>query len=196
MRTKDDKKAALIRAEAMKMIVEEGFDGFSMKKLARVTDLSPATIYIYFKDRDDLIYQVCVEQNELMIAATFKDFDPEAPFAAGLERQWLNRAKYCLKYPERMKFLEQSRHSPVYEEVSKFVYPRFKQEMGTFMKRAVAKGEVADVPVEVYWAIAFAPLYSLVKFHYEGQSIGGLKFKFSKKIMMETLALVLKALKP
>ena len=196
MRTKDDKKAALIRAEAMKMIVAEGFDGFSMKKLAKAADLSPATLYIYFKDRDDLIYQVTVEQNELMLAATFKGFDPESPFSEGLRLQWMNRAKYCLKYPERLKFLEQSRHSPVYEKVSKAVYSRFNSEMGTFMQHAVKKNEVVDVPIEVYWSIAFAPLYNLVKFHFQGTSIGGLKFKFSQKIMMETLALVLKALKP
>ncbi|MBN8856321.1 MAG: helix-turn-helix transcriptional regulator [Sphingobacteriales bacterium] len=33
------------------MVVREGFDGFSMQKLARAAGVSPTTIYIYFKDK-------------------------------------------------------------------------------------------------------------------------------------------------
>jgi TetR/AcrR family transcriptional regulator, multidrug resistance operon repressor len=52
------------------------------------------------------------------------------------------------------------------------------------------------VPYEVYWSIAFAPLYNLVKFHVNGKSIRGRKFILSDKIMKEAFDLVLKALKP
>jgi AcrR family transcriptional regulator len=58
MRTRDENKESAIRQKAIEMIVKKGFDGLSMQKLAKAADVSPATIYIYYKDRDDLIVQL------------------------------------------------------------------------------------------------------------------------------------------
>ena len=55
MRVRDPGKEHAIRERALDMIVAHGFDGLSMQKLAKAAGVSPATIYIYFKNRDDLI---------------------------------------------------------------------------------------------------------------------------------------------
>ena len=196
MRIRDEQKEQTIRRQALEMIVREGFDGFSMQKLAKAAGVSPATIYIYFKDREDLILQICTEEAKGMAAATLKNFDPAMTFSDGLRVQWLNRAKYCLKYPDKMHFLEQMRHSALRDKYMELVGADFKDAMKQFVMNAIKRGELVSVPIEVFWSIAYAPLYNLVKFHMEGTSVGGHKFKFSDKIMMETLQLVLKALKP
>jgi hypothetical protein len=72
----------------------------------------------------------------------------------------------------------------------------FKNAMKTFVMNAIKRGELVKVPVEVYWSVAFAPLYNLVKFHMAGRSLAGSNFSLSDKIMLQTLELVLKALKP
>ena len=56
MRTRDEAKEAAIRKKAMELIVLEGFDGLSMHKLAKSAGVSVATIYIYYKDREDLLH--------------------------------------------------------------------------------------------------------------------------------------------
>jgi len=63
------------------------------------------------------------------------------------------------------------------------------------MDNAQARGEVDKMPIEVYWSVAFAPLYSLVRFHNEGQSIGGDPFAISDEILWATFDRVVKALK-
>lgn len=196
MRTRDIHKERAIRDHALKMIVKTGFDGLSMQKLARAADVSPATIYIYFKDRDDLILQLFIEASKKMTEATLKDFDPSMSFSEGLKVQWMNRARYCMANPDEMHFLEQIRHSPLQEKSLELLGTKFKENMKAFVTNAIKNGELVKVPLEVYWSVAFAPLYTLVQFHIAGTSIGGNKFKFSEKIMLETLALVLKALKP
>src|SRR3954465_4833564 len=105
MRTRDKSKERALRDQAMKMVVKEGFDGLSMQKLAKLAEVSPATIYIYFKDRDDLILQLFIAENAKMAEATLKNFDPEMSFEEGLRVQWLNRMKYCLKHPQQAHFL-------------------------------------------------------------------------------------------
>ena len=196
MRTRDENKERIIREQALKMIVEAGLDGFSMQKLARAAGVSPATIYIYFKDKEDLVAQLCTDAGKKMMDITFKNFDPSMSFSEGLRVQWVNRAKYCMKYPDQMDFLEQLRHSPYGDKLTTMMGENFKKMMGEFMTNAIKKKELVKVPVEVYWSIAFAPLYNLVKFHMTGKSIGGRKFVLSGKIMKETFELVLKALKP
>ena len=196
MRKRDEQKEQTIREKALDMIVAEGFDGFSMQKLAKAAGVSPATIYIYFKDREDLMLQLFITHNKGMTDATLNNFDPNASFREGLKVQWMNRAHYCMEQPKVMQFLEQSRHSPLYDRAIHLMDPRFKDAMGKFVTNAIKNGELIKVPVEVYWSIAFAPLYNLVKFHMEGHSIGGTHFKLTEKIMLQTLDLVLKALKP
>lgn len=196
MRTRDANKERAIRDQALKMIVKNGFDGLSMQKLAKAADVSPATIYIYFKDREDLILQLFAEASKKMTEATLKDFDPSMSFSEGLKVQWMNRARYCMANPDEMHFLEQIRHSPLQEKSLEIMGTKFKENMKAFVSNAIKNKELVKVPVEVYWSVAFAPLYTLVQFHIAGTSIGGNKFRFSEKTMLETLALVVKALKP
>ncbi|MGZ4091209.1 MAG: TetR/AcrR family transcriptional regulator, partial [Bacteroidia bacterium] len=55
MRIRDEKKEEAIREKALELIVHEGFDGLSMHKLAKAAGVSPATIYIYYKNREHLL---------------------------------------------------------------------------------------------------------------------------------------------
>lgn len=196
MRTRDEYKERSIREKALQMIVKQGIEGFSMQKLAKAAKVSPGTLYIYFKDKEDLILELCREAGDKMLDITLKGFDPSMNFAEGLKVQWINRAKYCLKYPEQMHFLEQIRHSPLQDKLIDMMGEKFKNTMDVFVKNAIKRKELVNVPLEVYWSVAFAPLYNLVKFHMTGKSIGGNKFVLSDKIMKSTFELVLKALTP
>lgn len=197
MRTRDENKEEAIKTKALEMIVNYGFDGLSMQKLAKAAGVSPATIYIYFKDRDDLIIQLCLQEQEKMTEATLENFDPNMSFDQGLKKQWLNRAKYCMENPLGMHFLEQIKFSPYNEEIYKRMNKTFQQAMKTFVKNAIGRGELVKLPLEVYWAIAFSPLYVLVKFHMHKRGLPGTEnFVLDEKTLDQTLELVLKALKP
>ena len=55
MRTRDTDKEKLVIEKAIEQIVQDGFQGFSMNKLAKACNISVATLYIYYQDKDDLI---------------------------------------------------------------------------------------------------------------------------------------------
>jgi TetR/AcrR family transcriptional regulator, multidrug resistance operon repressor len=197
MRTRDESKETALRDKALEMIVEQGFDGLSMQKLARAAGVSPATIYIYFKDRDDLIVQLWLGEMHKMMEASLKGFDPEMHFDEGLQVQWLNRARFYIENPMSAHLMEQIKYSPYYDLCVAKVDKRFTNAMRDFVHNAIKRKELVKLPLEVYWSIAFAPLYQLVKLHMSGRGIGGFeKFELDEKIMNQTLKLVLKALKP
>ena len=56
MRLRDEQKELLVRTKALELLVAEGFNGFSMHKLAKAANVSPATLYIYFQNKEDVTY--------------------------------------------------------------------------------------------------------------------------------------------
>jgi len=197
MRVRDENKEVAIREKAVEMIVEEGFDGLSMQKLARAAGVSPGTIYIYYKDRDDLIVRLWESEMARMVEASLKGFDPEMHFDEGLKLQWMNRARFYIENPGSAHFMEQIKYSPYFEQCRNKMDKRFLQAMHDFVHNAIKRKELVPLPVEVYWSVAFAPLYQLVKLHMSGRGLTGLeKFELTESVMDQTLQLVLKALKP
>lgn len=195
MRTRDLNKQIIIREKAIEMIVAHGFHGLSMHKLAKEAGVSVATIYIYFKDREDLLQQIYKEESKKMTEATLKNFDPESHFAEGLKVQWTNRMNHFMNNPLSMTFMEQFKHSPL---IDRSVTDRgFIDAMTKFAQIAIERNELISLPVEVFWSIAFAPLYQLVKFHLGKTSFPGRPdFIFDEEKINQTFALVVKALQP
>lgn len=196
MRTRNTDKQELVKKKAIEMLVDIGFQGFSMNKLAQACDISVATLYIYYQDKDDLIKKIGTEIGRQFMATTLKNFNPRMPFAEGLRKQWENRAGFALKFPKEVACYEIIRHSQHGDHIAEESLKEFKTAMGKFCQNAVRNKELIPVSVNTYWSIAYGPLYTLLRFHEEGKSIGGVSFTFSKKIMDETFQLVLKALTP
>jgi TetR/AcrR family transcriptional repressor of multidrug resistance operon len=94
-----------------------------------------------------------------------------------------------------MTFMEQVKHSPLVDRST--IDRRFLDAMSRFVHKAIERNEIIPLPVEIYWSIAFAPLYQLVKFHISKTSMPGRPpFIFDEEKINLTLGLVLKALKP
>lgn len=197
VRTRDPDKERIIREKALLMFFKDGFEGFSMQKVARASAVSVATLYIYFKDKDDLILSLYKEGMQRMSEHALRGFNPEMKFAEGLRVQWKNRAQYCLENPMESHFLEQIRYTPFHEQAAKIADPAFLHAMRTFLENAVRRREVVPLPLEIYWAVAYAPLYQLLKYHIHGHSFPGKRrFTLDDAAVKRTLSLVLKALKP
>jgi AcrR family transcriptional regulator len=196
MRIRDESKIESVFDEALSMVVREGFDGLSMQKLAKAAGVSPATIYIYFKDRDDLLLKLHRRERDKFFAFVMEGFDPEMDFATGLTVQWKNRAKYVIDHPDRAHFLEHFTFTPLHARCRNEKNPVFKQGMKRFLEKAIANKELVNMSIEVYWSVAFAPLYNLVRFHKAGFNMAGDPFVLTDEMLLQTLALVLKAVKP
>lgn len=196
MRTRDENKIIAIREKAIDLMVEEGLDGFSIQKLAKAAGVSPATIYIYYKDREDLILQLATELTNTLLEWSLQGFDPEMSFADGLKVQWKNRAAHFMKYPKHVEFMEHIRYSPLYEKVRVQMTAQFGAVMGAFVQNAIRNKQLNKLSFEVYWSVAFAPLYQLMKYHSQGRSHKSEHFALSNKILMQACELVIKGLTP
>lgn len=196
MRTRNTNKEALVKEKAIELLVKEGFDGFSMSKLAKASGISVATLYIYYQDKDDLIKKIGIEIGEGFFEGALKNFSPDMPFAEGLRLQWDNRIAYSLGNKEAMQCWNALRHSPHNEYILQHAKANFKEVLGKFVHNAIASGQLVQLPFEVFWSIAYGPLYTLLKFESEGKSMGGRAFSLTEELKEAAFKTVIKALTP
>src|SRR4051812_14292892 len=192
MRTRDESKEAAIREKAMEMIVEEGFDGLSMQKLAKAANVSPATIYIYYKNREDLLNNLYNEANKSFAASALKKFSPDLSLEEGLWIQWKNRLRFIMESPVYFKFFEQFRNSPLihHKDVKS---AEFKENMKLFVMNAIKRGEMAKMEPELFWSITYGSFYSMIKFHLQQRSMMNDSFKITEAKLKSLLKMVVKA---
>jgi len=69
----------LIINTAMEMFINEGYEKTSIRNIADKIEYSPATIYLYYKDKDELLYEVQGQAFGELYQAFLKDTTAEDP---------------------------------------------------------------------------------------------------------------------
>jgi AcrR family transcriptional regulator len=195
MRLRDDSKEILIRQKAVQIIVSEGLDGFSMKNLARTCGISVSTIYVYFKNKEALLFQLILQLRIEQLSYSIHGLHEDMPFEEGLLLQWQNRFEYFMAHPLDIQAIERLKYTPQFRETTPHLIATFKPDLGRFMENAVKSGQLAEMPFELYWAIAFAPLYSLIEFHVAGASYANSQFSIKAQLIEEAVKRITAALR-
>ncbi|MEP7196061.1 MAG: TetR/AcrR family transcriptional regulator [Saprospiraceae bacterium] len=196
MRTRDTDKEDIVRQKAIEMLVEHGIEGFGMNRLSKECGISVATLYIYYANKEDLINKIGIDIGKKFFGEMMKDFSSEMNFVDGLRLQWHNRAHFMMNNLQEVTCWEVLQNSSYSEAIINASIKDFRKSMMLFFQKALANKEITPVSKDVFWSIAYGPLYSLLRFHEKRKSIGGTPFKLTQAIQNETFQLVIKALKP
>jgi TetR/AcrR family transcriptional regulator, multidrug resistance operon repressor len=193
MRERDQKKLENVQKNAIRMIVQKGFDGFSMQKLATASRISPATLYIYFRNRQDLLDKLYAHVQQTFATEALKGFSPDLPLSEGLWIQWQNRLNFITRYPLYFEFFEQFRNSPLIHQ-TEVTMSEFRNNMGDFVKNAIRRGELRRMEPEIFWSLAYGPFYSILKFHFQKKSMMNENFTLTEARLKKLHEMVVKAL--
>ncbi len=86
-REKDDLRQKILSA-ASELFVENGFDNVSMRKVADRIEYAASTIYLYFKNKNELVAGICGDAFEALIAGLEeiegRELPPLDSFLAGV----------------------------------------------------------------------------------------------------------------
>lgn len=171
MRHKDDNKREAISNAAIELITTIGFAETSMSKIAKAAIVSPATIYVYFENKDDLLNQIYLmvkhESSEVMLAG----YDDSLPVEEGCKLIWENACRYMLTNPIRFAFSEQFAHSPLVNRVSKEESSEYFRAIFGLFERGKQEGIFKDIPPSLFAAFFYAPIMLLGKQHHNGDLV-------------------------
>jgi AcrR family transcriptional regulator len=171
MRHKDDNKREAIRRAALELITTVGFAATSMSKIARAANVSPATIYVYFENKEDMLNQLYLSVKREISEAMLEGFEEGMPVEEGFKLLWENAYRYMLAHPREFAFSEQFANSPLVNRVSKEEGAEYYQAVFGLFERGKREGLFKDLPPSLFQAIWFAPAMMLGKQHHNGDLV-------------------------
>lgn len=118
MRTRDEIKEQAVMNATIKVINEIGFVSASIAKIAKEAGVSVGTIYVYHKDKEDLMYNVYYHVKERLANLYFRDLNETENLKAKLKTIWSNLIASGTEMPEYVSFAEQFANSPYYDNVN------------------------------------------------------------------------------
>lgn len=157
-----DKKSALLQA-TLTLVNNNGFHNTPMSKIAKLAGVSPATIYLYFENKQDLINTLYLEVKESFSACAFKGFNEEMSVKKGFELIWFNIANYKLNQINEATFLSQCDNSPMIDEAIRVEGLKNLQPLLNLWKRGKEEGMIKPLSDYILYAITIYPLSFLLE---------------------------------
>ena len=112
MRKEDDEKQERIKQAVMHLILEQGLTGTSISKIAREAGVSPATVYVYYENKDEMLRDIYTEYSEEIFGYMTEQTRPEMD-ARSLVRTLMESYYYYIRdHREVYSFVEQFSHCP------------------------------------------------------------------------------------
>ena len=170
MRHKDDNKQQAICDAAIELITANGFADTSMSKIAKAANVSPATIYVYFENKEQLLNQVYLFVKQEMSVELFNGVSQDLSVAEAFKIIWNNYFQYAIKNPIKVAFTEQFANSPIVAGCQDESMSYFLPILELF-NRGKIDGVFKDISREIFVAFTFSPLIGLIKEHLSGQII-------------------------
>jgi len=163
MRMKDENKVVRIYIAAMIVINRDGFDGSSMAKIAKAADVSVATIYLYFQNKDDLLKKLYLYLKGRMGHSYFNEGIDLSPSKGTFRAIWLNHYQYILDNISEYNFLENFSNCPLIERIEKEKTLDYCSTFESLFQNSKNIGLLQNIHNDIIYSLLFAPISYLVK---------------------------------
>jgi len=163
MRLKNEDKVTRIYKAAMLVINREGFEGSCMSKIAKEADISAATIYLYFENKEDMLNKLYVHLKSKMGHSYFQEGTDLAPSKGTFRTIWLNHYQYIVDNNEEYNFLENFSNSPLINRIEKGKTMDYCPVFQLLFEQSKSVGLLQQMHNDMIYSLLFAPISYLVK---------------------------------
>jgi len=169
-----DKRNALIKA-TIELVNNNGFHATPMSKIAKMANVSPATIYLYFENKQDLVDKTYIEVKTIYAKYAFETYDENMSVKEGFGIIWKRIADFKLNESENAMFLAQCDNSPMINESSRKEGIKHLQPLLDLWQRGREENVIKPFSDYLLYAYSINPLSFLII----TQKNGGLKLNES-----------------
>ncbi len=113
MRRKDEEKQERIKQAVMRLSLREGFAGTSVSKIAREAGVSPATVYIYYENKEEMLKDIYLEYSQSAYQFLSDALEPEMSARRLIETTMEMYYQFIEENEEIFSFVEQFSRCPV-----------------------------------------------------------------------------------
>ena len=112
------KRKALVNA-TISLVNNNGFHATPISKIAKIANVSPATIYLYFENKQDLVNKIYLQVKEEFTSYTFANYAEETSVEQSFKEIWNRIAQFKMGRMDKAIFLAQCDNTPVIDESSR-----------------------------------------------------------------------------
>ncbi len=156
-----DKRNALIKA-TIELVNNNGFHATPMSKIAKMAKVSPATIYLYFENKQDLVNKTYIEVKAKYTAYAFENYNADMSVEEGFKLIWHKIAEFKLKECENAMFLAQCDNTPMIDEPSRIEGIKHLQPLLDLWKKGKKQNIIKPMSDYLLYAYAINPLSFLM----------------------------------
>ncbi|MGC1474087.1 MAG: TetR/AcrR family transcriptional regulator [Psychroserpens sp.] len=156
-----DKRKALIRA-TIDLVNNNGFHATPMSKIAKMANVSPATIYLYFENKQDLVNKTYIDVKGLFTAYAFENYNAKVSVEIGFEIIWKRIAQFKMNESDNARFLAQCDNTPMIDEPSREEGIKHLQPLLDLWQRGKREGIIKPISDYLLYAYAINPLSFLM----------------------------------
>lgn len=165
IRQKCPKKRASLLNATLSLVINNGFHDAPMSKIAKIANVSPATIYIYFKNKQDLVDQLYLEVKKHFCDFAFKDFDAAASIEDSFKVIWHNMAQFKLEQVAEAQFLSACDNTPIINEEVRKIGLGYLAPLTTLWTRGIDEKVLKNISLYTMYAFTIYPLAFLIQCH-------------------------------
>ncbi|MEO6589856.1 MAG: TetR/AcrR family transcriptional regulator [Pyrinomonadaceae bacterium] len=177
-RDQDNLRQKILDA-ASEMFAKDGYESVSMRKIADCIEYSPTTIYLYFKDKNDLLNQICEETFAKLIKDWQRIEDKTDDPLTGLRKAMAAYVEFGFKYPNHYEvtfinpladYLGKDEH-PFEGSMGQKAFEHIVSQVAKSMETGqIKQGDVATIS-QLIWAMGHG-IVSLLNSHKDFPFVG------------------------
>lgn len=162
-----DKRNALIQA-TIDLVNNDGFHAAPMSKIAKMANVSPATIYLYFNNKQDLVNKTYIQVKSEYTNYAFATYNDSMSVEDGFEIIWKRIAHFKLDACDSALFLAQCDNTPIIDESSCQEGLKHLQPLLDLWERGKSEGIIKPLSPFLLYAYTIAPLSFLMNMQQRG----------------------------
>ncbi|HAI76135.1 MAG TPA: hypothetical protein DCM08_07785 [Microscillaceae bacterium] len=167
MKPKDEQKQEAIQQAALQCIFEEGIAGLKMESIAKKAQVATGTVYVYFKNKDELINHLFLRFKRSSILALEAQIDVKQPFKVNFRQLWYSYMNFALTNPAQATLLEQLHRSPYLSQEARQEAEKLLEPIRQLLNEGKQQQLVKPVDNELLLAFLSGSINQLARRSYE-----------------------------
>ncbi len=159
MRRKDDEKEKSIKEAVIKLILREGFHGASISKIAKIAGVSPATVYIYYENKENMLQDIYREYSEEIFDYVLARVEREMNARMLIEKMVISYYTFIKDHEEIFNFVEQFSACP--SLIGACAHTDRLHDIYDLMQRMKNSRMIKDYQNDTLMAIIFYPVKAI-----------------------------------
>ncbi|MFW6080345.1 MAG: TetR/AcrR family transcriptional regulator [Desulfosalsimonas sp.] len=157
MRTKDEEKQEALFEATVHTVNRVGFASSSVAKIARQAGVSPATLYIYYKNKEDLLISTYLNIKRRLGEVACRDIDETLPLRDNFRQVWFNLFWFTSRHPDYFQFAEQFSNSPYNDRINQKTVDKMFAPVADLIRHGIEMKIIKNMDVEIITAFVFYP---------------------------------------